>query len=87
MQDDHPEFEKISQLIPLVKYRFSRAMFDGPVDPAGFFPDNPEYWTYDGSLTTPPLKETVTWIVFQEPIIFSNAQLVQLRGAIYQILA
>ena len=32
------------------------------------------YWTYHGSLTTPPLFETVEWIVLQEPIEFSKAQ-------------
>ena len=33
-----------------------------------------DYYTYDGSLTTPPLAECVKWIVFKEPIEVSAAQ-------------
>ena len=32
------------------------------------------YYTYDGSLTTPPLAECVKWIVFKEPLQLSAAQ-------------
>ena len=37
--------------------------------------ETPEaYWTYEGSLTTPPLYESVTWIVFRDPIFVSERQ-------------
>ena len=37
-------------------------------------PASRHYWTYPGSLTTPPLSESVTWIVLREPISISERQ-------------
>ena len=33
-----------------------------------------DYWTYPGSLTTPPYNESVTWVIFREPIEISKEQ-------------
>lgn len=43
-------------------------------DAKTLLPGSLDYWTYDGSLTTPPLLESVTWIVLKEPISVSPAQ-------------
>lgn len=44
-------------------------------DPACLLPSNTEdYWTYHGSLTTPPLTESVTWIIMKQPIEVSHDQ-------------
>lgn len=32
------------------------------------------YWTYHGSLTTPPCSECVTWVMFKRPIEVSENQ-------------
>lgn len=45
-------------------------------DPACLLPACLDYWTYDGSLTTPPLLESVTWIVLKDPISVSTAQVI-----------
>jgi len=36
--------------------------------------DQSKYWYYPGSLTTPPCFESVTWIVYKEPIQMSENQ-------------
>ena len=44
-------------------------------DVNALLPDQRSYYTYDGSLTTPPCSEIVHWIVMEEPITASSAQL------------
>ncbi|ELR55847.1 Carbonic anhydrase 7, partial [Bos mutus] len=41
------------------------------------------YWTYPGSLTTPPLSESVTWIVLREPIRISERQMEKFRSLLF----
>ena len=38
-------------------------------------PDARKYYTYDGSLTTPPCSEGVRWFVLQSPIEMSESQI------------
>jgi hypothetical protein len=46
----------------------------GPFDPSCLLPACRDYWTYPGSLTTPPLAESVTWIVQKTPVEVSPSQ-------------
>lgn len=49
-------------------------------DPAKLLPENPIFWTYLGSLTTPPCSESVIWMVFKESVEVSKKQLELMRS-------
>ncbi|XP_058033408.1 carbonic anhydrase 3-like isoform X3 [Ahaetulla prasina] len=49
-------------------------------DPSILFPQNRGYYTYQGSFTTPPCEECVTWIVMKEPINVDEQQMLKLRS-------
>jgi carbonic anhydrase len=44
-----------------------------------FLPAEREFFTYSGSLTTPPCSEGVRWFVLYNPVELSSAQLDQLK--------
>lgn len=45
------------------------------VNPGGLLPADRSYWTYTGSLTTPPCTEGVQWFVFEQELGISRSQL------------
>lgn len=52
-------------------------------EPTMLVPTTLDYWTYDGSLTTPPLLESVTWIVCKKSIGVSSAQVLSISLTYY----
>ena len=42
-------------------------------------PNDVSFWTYKGSLTTPPCTEGVTWMVLQQPVALTAGQLHSFR--------
>lgn len=56
----------------------------GAINPGGLLPADRRYWTYMGSLTTPPCTEGVRWLVLEQPISISREQLRQF-SAIYRM--
>jgi carbonic anhydrase len=54
------------------------------VSPGGLLPADRGYWTYTGSLATPPCTEGVRWFVFEEEIGMSRDQL-RAFGAMFKI--
>jgi carbonic anhydrase len=52
------------------------------VNPAGLLPADRNYWSYEGSLTTPPCTEGVRWLVFEQEVELDRTQLRNF-GALY----
>ncbi|RXN24696.1 carbonic anhydrase 1 [Labeo rohita] len=52
-------------------------------DPTILLPESLDYWTYLGSLTTPPLLESVTWIVCKQSISVSSEQMKKFRSLLF----
>ena len=47
----------------------------GQIDLSGLLPSDRRYYTYMGSLTTPPCSEGVLWMVMKTPVPISPEQL------------
>ncbi|XP_015239889.1 PREDICTED: carbonic anhydrase 7 [Cyprinodon variegatus] len=76
--DDHRWLPMITDALYMVKFKGSAIDFKG-FNPKCLLPSSLHYWTYLGSLTTPPLHESVIWIVLKEPIVVSDKQLGMFR--------
>ncbi|XP_008158591.2 carbonic anhydrase 2 [Eptesicus fuscus] len=76
--DAKPGLQKVINALASIKTKGKSAAFPG-FDPSGLLPGSLDYWTYPGSLTTPPLLECVTWIVLREPISVSSEQITAFR--------
>ena len=79
-EEDNEEFGKMCKLFDKIRFQYQQASFFEPVDVEKFLPDEEDraFWTYDGSLTTPPLLESVTWIVFKKTMKISEDQVTNL---------
>ncbi|XP_038292057.1 LOW QUALITY PROTEIN: carbonic anhydrase 5B, mitochondrial-like [Canis lupus familiaris] len=78
----HQELQKSVDTLPSVKHKDTLVAF-GSFDPSCLMPACPDYWTYSGSLTTPPLSESVTWIIKKQPIEVDHDQLEQFRTLLF----
>ncbi|XP_028400423.1 LOW QUALITY PROTEIN: carbonic anhydrase 7-like [Dendronephthya gigantea] len=76
---EHTGLKNITDIISGIHANGSSVTLEKPFNPQCLFPDSLDYWSYPGSLTTPPLSESVTWVVFKEPIIVSSAQIAAFR--------
>ncbi|XP_039697893.1 carbonic anhydrase 13 isoform X3 [Pteropus medius] len=69
----NPQLQKITDILDSIKEKGKQTRFTN-FDPSSLLPPSWDYWTYPGSLTVPPLLESVTWIVLKQPIKISSQQ-------------
>lgn len=65
----------LAMLWPHLPKSGSTAKVTEMVNATGFLPADPGYWTYTGSLPTPPCTEGVRWFVYENEISVSLDQL------------
>ncbi|XP_049603455.1 carbonic anhydrase [Syngnathus scovelli] len=78
----NPRLQKVLDALDSIKTKGMQSTFPN-FNPETLLPGSLDYWTYDGSLTTPPLLESVTWIVLKEPINVSPAQMAKFRSLLF----
>ncbi len=69
----HPLVQQVWNNLPLEKHEEQAA--PQPLDPNALLPEDRRYYTYMGSLTTPPCSEGVLWLVMKQPAALSPEQL------------
>ncbi|KAM4834034.1 carbonic anhydrase 5A, mitochondrial isoform 2-T2 [Thomomys bottae] len=74
----HQALQKLVDILPEIKHKDTWSAM-GPFDPSCLLPTCRDYWTYEGSLTTPPLAESVTWIIQKQPVEVAPSQLSAFR--------
>ncbi len=67
----NPAFAKIVQTMPAAEGPAVKA--DAAINPNALLPGKRNYYSYAGSLTTPPCAETVAWMLLAEPIQVAEA--------------
>ena len=69
----HPQVQTVWNNLPLEKGEELPARVT--LDPNAMLPKERGYYTYMGSLTTPPCSEGVLWMVMQQPVTVSMEQI------------
>jgi carbonic anhydrase len=78
---EHPALQQVWNNLPLEAN--SEVLAGDTLDLNRLLPDNRAYWTYMGSLTTPPCSENVLWMVMKTPVMISAEQ-VAIFGRLYK---
>ncbi|XP_046498423.1 carbonic anhydrase 13 isoform X3 [Equus quagga] len=71
--EHNSQLQKITDTLDSIKEKGKQTLFTN-FDPLSLLPPSWDYWTYPGSLTVPPLLESVTWIILKQPINISSQQ-------------
>lgn len=71
-------FEFLESFLPIEENK-SKEIHQS-LDLTTLFPDNKNFYSYDGSLTTPPCTQNVNWVIFKDPIIVSLDEVLKLKS-------
>jgi carbonic anhydrase len=74
---ENPIVSKVWQAIPAIGQ--TKTLDRSTIDAAKLLPTNKSYYSYTGSLTTPPCSEGVNWSILTSPITISSAQLQEFK--------
>lgn len=69
---EHPLIQTLLNNLPLEQD--SEMAPEEAIDPSMLLPESRAYWTYMGSLTTPPCTEGVLWMVLKQPLQVASEQ-------------
>lgn len=78
---ENPVFKKIVAHLPKREGDIMTVKGEN-INPADLIPVRQDYYSFAGSLTTPPCLEGVQWLVMAEPITASAVQIAKLKRAI-----
>ncbi|TRZ02623.1 hypothetical protein DNTS_018262, partial [Danionella cerebrum] len=79
---ENPQLQRILDAFEVIQSKGKQSSFS-QFNPRVLIPKCLDYWTYLGSLTTPPLLESVTWIVCKHTISISPAQMKKFRTLLF----
>jgi carbonic anhydrase len=74
--EDNPLVRELWNDLPKEKEK-EESLDSVQIDVAGLLPADRGYYTFSGSLTTPPCTEDVTWFVLKHPVTVSAAEIEQ----------
>jgi len=79
--EENHALKVITDLLPEVRHSGDKVSLPDGFNPASLLPGNTtHFWTYHGSLTTPPCLESVQFIIYEEPVQLSEQQLDAFRS-------
>jgi len=72
--NDNPLVRQLWNHLPTEEGK-EKSLNNVQIDIAGLLPADLGYYTFAGSLTTPPCSENVTWFVLKHPVAISNTEI------------